>query len=157
MKSDKSRPRAGVGSSSMLMILVALAMTALGLLALGSARQTEAHTARNLQASLGYAQAAARVQQRLADIDEAAAEYAELMLVAADAIEWFEARAIEGVEWSLEGEGVSFVITEEAGDGRAIVATGKLLSGGKARYRLTSHAMTVQQNEPERSILLMGE
>ena len=47
MKKQDSQQRVGIGVSSVLMILVVLAMTALSLLALGSARSNESMTSRN--------------------------------------------------------------------------------------------------------------
>ena len=47
MKKQENQQRVGVGISSVLMILVVLAMTALSLLAFGSARSNDSMTRRN--------------------------------------------------------------------------------------------------------------
>lgn len=78
MSSMKADYRVGVGASSVLMILVALAMAALGLLAFGSARMTETLTRRNVDVSAAYYEAAAKVQEKLCEIDGAALAYRRL-------------------------------------------------------------------------------
>lgn len=157
MKHKKEEYRVGIGSSLVLMILVVLAMTALGLLALGSARQTEAQTARNLEASLSYYEAAARVQSALADIDGIIVEHE---LSASDAPldeSLFAGIAAEGVEWSRQGDALGFTINEDAGAGRTLVVKGDIPGEGGERFRLYSHTLIAAINDDDDDFLLIGE
>ena len=69
MKKQDSQQRVGVGVSSVLMILVVLAMTALSLLAFGSARSNESMTRRNADVGTAYYVAADQAQRTLAEVD----------------------------------------------------------------------------------------
>lgn len=153
MKERKTDYRVGIGSSSVLMILVVLTMTALGLLALGSARQTEKQTRRNLEASLGYYEAAARVQRALADIDDAIAEYGETGATE----QQYAERTPESVEWSQDNGTLAFTITEDAGDGRTLVAEGETGAEGDGRYVLKSHTLISSYVEDTQDLRLIGE
>lgn len=135
--SSGSQSRAGIGVSSVLMVLVVLAMAALSLLAFSSARTTESMTRRNAETSVRYYQLAAVVQQRLQAIDQAAFDQP------ADAPlrDWYEAQAIPDVQWREEADGLHFTITATGDAPQAVVAEGLLLEGEKRRYKLLSHRM----------------
>lgn len=152
--SNKSEYRVGIGASSVLMILVVLAMTALGLLSLGSARQTEAQTERNLQTTVAYYEAAARIQQKLLLIGEAAREYAA-QEGAPDS--WFDTHAIDGVQWTQSDATVGFMLSEPMDDEHVIAARGVL--GGGARPTLTQHTLisTKPLGDDAGELELLGE
>lgn len=134
MKKQDSQQRVGVGVSSVLMILVVLAMTALSLLALGSARSNESMTMRNADVGASYYAAADQVQRRLAQIDETLlagrSEAADLA--------WYQAQPLEAVEWEESDEGIRFAFTADAGNDLAIYVCG-LVTDGAQRYRIKEH------------------
>lgn len=157
---NRNRPdyRVGVGASSVLMILVVLAMAALSLLAFGSARDTEALTLRNVEMSAAYYEAAAGVQRKLALIDEAVLEYRQSHPGEELDPDWFSALGLQGVEWRAEDGGLSFSITAAAGGSRAISAQGQALTGDGPRYKLTGHAAyDAGAREEPQTLTLMGE
>lgn len=142
---ERSESRAGVGVSSVMMILVVLAMAALGMLAYSRAKSTESMTLRNAEVAQAYYAAAADVQRTLREIDLAAYERP-----AGDALQWYKARGVQNVEWSEENGEIRFIVSVEDGQGRRIVAQGRMLEGGKRRYELSSHCLvSMQSDEPE--------
>lgn len=156
MNRAKADYRVGVGASSILMILVVLAMAALGLLTFGSARDTEALTGRNVNLTVAYYEAAARVQQKLAMIDEAVLKYRLEGGAEPDETQ-FEGVA-GGVEWYTEGASLCFLIRQDAGAQRELTVRGKVLMTGDARYELSEHTLgSSAPSDSETMITLMGE
>ncbi len=134
MKKQDSQQRVGIGVSSVLMILVVLAMTALSLLAFGSARSNESMTRRNADVGASYYVAADQVQRKLAQIDElllkARQESADLA--------WFLSQPTEDVAWEESEKGISFSFTTDAGNDLAIFVRG-IVTDGQQRYQLAEH------------------
>ncbi len=157
MKHRKLEHRVGIGSSLVLMILVVLAMTALGLLALGSARQTEAQTQRNLSASVDYYAAAAQAQAELADLDSAAAELLSSGASLPFEPDMFEGKVNERIEWTQNGDVLCFTLKEDAGAGRVLIIKGEVPGKDGARYILTSHALSASTLDEDNDLQLIGE
>ncbi len=134
MKKQDSQQRVGVGVSSVLMILVVLAMTALSLLAFGSARSNESMTQRNADVGASYYVAADQVQRRLAQLDELLLKGRQ---ESAD-LAWYQAQSPEDILWEENEEGISFSFTTDAGNDLALFVRG-LLTEGPMRYLLREH------------------
>ena len=152
MKSDY---RMGMGASSVLMILVVLAMTALGLLSLGSARQTEAQTKRNLQTTLHYYEAAADVQKALAELDEALYE----LQADGESLDTATlATRMPHTTFRTEADGsMTFELLMPAGDEHQLVVRGDILAANGARYAVNEHALVSTYVAPEQTLTLIGE
>lgn len=153
MKKQDSQQRVGVGVSSVLMILVVLAMTALSLLAFGSARSNESMTRRNADVGVAYYLAADQAQRKLAEVDavllEGAAENADLG--------WYQAQELEGVEWLENEEGLCFTFTTDAAEGHAVYVRG-VVTDGPQRFRIAEH-LTIDSREAfdNNYLVLMGD
>ena len=147
MKKQDSQQRVGVGISSVLMILVVLAMTALSLLAFGSARSNESMTQRNVDVASGYYRLSAEVQERLAQLDE------QLAANQGD----YSAVTVDGVQFSSEeGKDPSFLLTVREGE-KSIVAEGILTPDQPLRYRvLAYYTQNVSTEEEAPYLELMG-
>lgn len=157
-KKSKGEYRVGVGASSVLMILVVLAMTALGLLSLGSARQTEAQTKRNLQTTIDYYTAADSAQAAIARIDGAAADYAAQGGGEPFDRLWFSAYDIDA-RFTDEQDGVvGFTLTLPAGDEHELTVKGTVSPTGSPRVNVSVHALATIYTPPQGDgLLLMGE
>lgn len=154
MSEGGTQSRVGIGVSSVLMVLVVLAMAALSVLAYSSTRATEAMTRRNVERTQACYQAAAQAEERLQAIDQAAWEKPP---ACEDELEWYQARAIPDVEWSLEAEKLCFVVTVPYGAGQAVVARGVMETEQKARYALLSFRTVSDEPTDETTNLnLMG-
>lgn len=154
MNPVRFQSRAGIGISSVLMVLVVLAMAALSMLAFSGARDTESMTRRNVEVSVAYYENAAQVQRRLMLIDQAALDRPG----DADSLKWYQSQAIDGVEWSREADGVHFTITLQNDQKQGIVAQGVMLEGQFPRYRLLSHKLSNHTPEEDEGFLnLIGE
>ena len=130
MKKPKPDFRIGVGASSLLMILVVLALTALSMLSLSGARNTEALTARGVEMTVCYYEAAARAQSRLAALhawllDNPEGEIPEAL----------------GVSLERDGARATFSFREDAGNERAIAVEGVYDPASSPALRLTRHAL----------------
>lgn len=153
MKKQDSQQRVGVGVSSVLMILVVLAMTALSLLALGSARSNQSMTQRNATVGSAYYVAADRVQKTLAEVDAVLLEGREN---AADLF-WYELQGLENVTWEEDEDGITFRFSEDTGEGHAISVCGRVLDGDE-RYQLIEHRLVDNRDLFEGNhFVLMGE
>ncbi len=153
MKKQDSQQRVGVGVSSVLMILVVLAMTALSLLALGSARSNESMTRRNADVGAAYYTAADQVQRKLAQIDETLltgrSETADLA--------WYQTQSPDAVEWEESDEGICFTFTTDAGNDLAIFVRG-LVTDGSQRYLLKEHRIIdTASYDTDDYFVLMGD
>ncbi len=153
MKKQDSQQRVGVGISSVLMILVVLAMTALSLLAFGSARTNQSMTQRNTDIAANYYVAADQAQRTLAQVDA--------VLMAGQAagadLGWYQSQGLPEVSWSDTGQGVQFSFTADAGQGLAVYVCG-LVTDGPQRYQIIEHR-TVDTRDWQESnhFMLMGE
>ncbi len=153
MKKQDTQQRVGVGVSSVLMILVVLAMTALSLLAFGSARSNESMTRRNADIGSSYYVAADLAQRKLADIDAVLLAGKQQ---AADLL-WYEANSPEGVTWQETLDGITFSFAIETPYEQAVLVEG-LVTEGPARYRITSHRIVENATDSEENFLiLMGD
>lgn len=151
MRASETNSRAGVGISSVLMILTMLAMAALGVLAYTSTMSAETTTLRSIDVTQEYYAAAAQVQERLMAIDQAVSE---LPSASEDPAAWLTARKIPDVEWA-DDDGLSFTITVLWGDDQAIVAKGTAAANG--HIRLLSHVLrSLDPPEETKQINLMG-
>ena len=153
MKRQDSQQRVGVGVSSVLMILVVLAMTALSLLAFGSARSNESMTRRNAEIGSSYYVAADQAQRKLAEVDA--------VLLAGKAEEadlnWYEANSPEGVSWEETDDGLSFTFSVETEYSQAVFVRG-LVTEGAQRYCIIEHRVVDSRNDMENDYLvLMGD
>ena len=153
MKKQDSQQRVGVGVSSVLMILVVLAMTALSLLAFGSARSNESMTQRNASIATSYYTAAAQVQQKLAEIDavllKGQAEAADIL--------WYEENSPEDVTWEESMEGITFSFSVETDYQQAVTLQG-LVTEGAERYRIIAHQVVDSRDTLEENyFVLMGD
>lgn len=153
MKKQENQQRVGVGISSVLMILVVLAMTALSLLAFGSARSNESMTQRNASIATSYYAAADQVQQKLAQIDavllKGQAEAADIL--------WYEENSPEGVSWEEAMEGIIFSFSVETDYQQAVSLQG-LVTEGPQRYRIIAHQVVDSREMlDDNYFLLMGD
>ena len=153
MKKQDSQQRVGVGVSSVLMILVVLAMTALSLLAFGSARSNESMTRRNADISSSYYVAADQAQHKLAEIDalllKGQAEAADIL--------WYEDNGPEDVTWEESMEGLTFSFSVDTEYQQAVYVQG-LVTEGPQRYRITAHQVVDASVELEEDyFMLMGD
>lgn len=153
MKKQDSQQRVGVGISSVLMILVVLAMTALSLLAFGSARSNESMTQRNADISSSYYVAADQAQRKLAEIDalllKGQTEAANIL--------WYEANGPADVTWEEAMEGLTFSFSVDTDYQQAVYVQG-LVTEGPQRYRITAHQVVDASVELEEDyFMLMGD
>lgn len=153
MKKQDTQQRVGVGVSSVLMILVVLAMTALSLLAFGSARSNESMTRRNADIGASYYLAADQAQRKLAEIDavllKGQAEAADIL--------WYEDNSPEGVTWEESMEGITFSFSVETDYQQAVTMQG-LVTEGPQRYCIIAHQVMDNAAEMEEDyFLLMGD
>lgn len=153
MKKQDSQQRVGVGVSSVLMILVVLAMAALSLLAFGSARSNESMTRRNADISSSYYVAADQAQRKLAEIDalllKGQAEAADIL--------WYEDNGPADVTWEESMEGLIFSFSVDTDYQQAVYVQG-LVTEGPERYRITAHQVVDASVELEEEyFMLMGD
>lgn len=135
---QKPEYRVGMGASSIMMILVTLALAALSLLSFYVARSGAALSRRNRDMAVRYYTAAAEVQRTLAELDAS---------FTPEAIAWRE--ALNKLEPSvpladrklvlLDGGG--FSITVDAGGGRELQAEGVFTPGARRGPTLTRHQL----------------
>ena len=153
MKKQDTQQRVGVGVSSVLMILVVLAMTALSLLAFGSARSNESMTRRNADIGASYYVAADQAQRKLAEIDavllKGQAEAADIL--------WYEENSPEDVIWEESMEGITFTFSVKTDYQQAVSIQG-LVTDGPQRYSITAHQVVDSSVELEEDyFVLMGD
>lgn len=156
MKREKADYRIGVGASSVLMILVVLALTTLSLLAFGSARNIEALTRRNVEMTCAYYEAEARTQEQLMRIDQAALDLSRRDDGAADAA-WFDTYGI-AAQWESTEDGLRFTLNNEAGEGRTLCTVGLIRPEGDRRYTLEQHVLVSEAlDETQKYLNLIGQ
>lgn len=153
MKKQDTQQRVGVGVSSVLMILVVLAMTALSLLAFGSARSNESMTQRNADIGSSYYAAADLAQRKLAEVDAvllaSRTEEADLS--------WYETNSPDGVSWEETEDGICFSFSVETEYEQAVYVQG-LVTEGTQRYQVTEHRVVDSRDMIEDDyFVLMGD
>ena len=151
--------RVGVGASSILMVLVVLALTAVSLLSFQSALNAEALTNRNLQMTTAYYEASARVQRKLAGLDTV------LAVVKAKSIADTESLATlllplglaELNVWEADGGQLAFSFAEDAENDRKIEVQGFLALTGseEVRYTIARYQLVSAPMEEEWDVDLM--
>ena len=145
----KTEYRVGVGASSILMVLVVLALTAVSLLSFQSARNADVLTKRNLQMTLAYYQASAKAQEKLAGMDALLAEILEDSGIPTeeDLAGHAEQLEMEEFEVWLEGEGMTFSFVEDAGYQRRLEVGGILAEDDGMRFQITKYMLTSDPEE----------
>lgn len=136
----KQRPeyRVGMGASSIMMILVTLALAALSLLSFYVARSNAALSQRNRDMVVSYYNAAAEVQRTLAELDEAFTPEAVAWRAALDSIDRDPARADVRLVL-LDGGGFSMAV--DAGGGRELAVEGTLGPAAESGLTLKRHQL----------------
>ena len=156
MSRNGNEYRVGVGASSVLMIMVVLALTAVSLLALSSARSTEALAQRGQAMTVAYYEAAGDAQLRLMAADQwlIAARQS-----AADEAAYQQALA-DTLPAGLTRTPAGFAFAVDAGEGRTLAVEADILPYAQtgARYRITRHQLVNQPwDEGEAYYTLIGE
>ncbi len=128
----------GIGASSILLILVVIALAALSLTALGSARNNAALSDRNLEMTLAYYTAAAQAQRTLAAMDAVIAEYA---IASTDVDALRTLFAFHGLSDVNVYSNYTFTFFINAGAQRILEVGGILSPGQETRYTLTRHTL----------------
>ena len=140
--SERSESRVGVGASSILMIVVVLALTAMSLLAFSSAGRTETLVKRNQEMSLGYYAAAAEAQTRLAAMDQKLYDLRTREGMTAEA---YGQALLQMTEYGVtqSADGYTFAFAVDAQDSRELCLAGTLSAWEMQgqRYRLTRHEL----------------
>lgn len=139
----KGEYRVGVGASSILMVLMVLALTAISLLSFSTARNAEILTKRNVAMTTAYYEATTRVQQKLAAMDTLMVEKKkEASAVSAESLrEDLRNLGITDIEVLRENENWVFLFFEEAGYERQIRVEGMLTLSGTSRYQVRQHQL----------------
>ena len=147
----KTEYRVGVGASSILMVLVVLALTAVSLLSFQSARNADVLTKRNLQMTLAYYQASATAQEKLAGMDNLLAKLQKDNGVPTEESLASLAEQLEMEEFEvwLEGEEVAFSFVEDAGYQRRLEIKGVVPTNGADRYQVTKYMLTSDPEEDD--------
>lgn len=156
MNREKSEYRVGVGASSVLMILVVLALTALSLLALSSARDTEALSRRNQSMVVDYYEAAADAQLRLMEADQ----WLAAARAAADGGVDFEQALADALPEGFSLTDYGFAFQQSAGDDRVILVEADIAPPGQPgpRYTVTRHqSIGTAPFASENEFTLIGE
>lgn len=160
MNKQKSEYRIGVGASSILMVLVVLALTALGLLSFGGARNAETLANRSMQMSTGYHQAAATAQRQLAIMDDALQRTMGELDVesAANFCEEMQKKGLVGFSLNEEADMLLFSFHVNALYDRELQLAGRILPQVGTRYQLTRHELvSLQPEDDEPHFFLMGD
>jgi len=149
-KRVKTEFRVGVGASSILMVLVVLALTAVSLLSFQSALNAEALTNRNLQMTTAYYEASARAQERLAAMDAVLAEAGAEGVADAKGIfdRLVTLNFLELKVWQAD-DGLAFSFAEDAQDDRRVEVQGFLTPSEPVRYRVTRYQLVSAPMEDE--------
>lgn len=133
---QKAEYRIGVGASSILMILVTLALAALALLSLYAAKSNAALCKRNVEMTVQYYHAADDTQHILAAIDESQTPEA---IAKREAIESFVCHWTGEVVPVSVQEGGTFAFSVGAGAGRTLATEGVIRADGSVS--LTRHTL----------------
>ena len=172
MSKPKAEYRVGVGASSIMMILVVLAMTALSLLSYSSAQKAEVMGKRSMTMVTAYYEASAEVQQKLAVMDDILAEAeqnwkAEKAPDAGNEVSEgdhsqgsnvsqmqfisvaFTNRGLVDVSLAEEDGGVEFTFSADARYERMILVKGIINLGENPRYQVTAHELVSLQVEDD--------
>ncbi len=153
MKKSFGEYRIGIGASSVLMILVVIALAALSLLSLGNARGSSTLSDRNLSMTLSYYQATAKAQQMLGAMDGLEKEYAA---GSPNADGWNALLAAHGLPDITIDEDGTFAFSLDAGAGRSLAVEGTFTPDSVPRFTLTRHELTAaaETQEPSMNLLI---
>ena len=172
MSRPKAEYRVGVGASSIMMILVVLAMTALSLLSFSSAQNAEVMADRNMAMVTAYYQAAGNVQYTIAFMDDILMEAENDWMAGGPPttgeeapsgddsqdtsaspmqLLWkaFDNRGLTAVSLDEEEEDIKFTFSTDAGYERMILVKGIINLGMNPRYRITAHELVSLQLEDD--------
>ncbi len=139
---SKNEYRVGVGASSILMVLVVLALTAVGLLSFSSARNLEVLTRRNVEMTSAYYTASAEVQKKLAVMDAKLVETQAAGTVDPQVV----LAALESVGIATEADPqkagqLKFAFSQDAGHRRHIDVAGVIALSSSSRYQVTQYQL----------------
>lgn len=135
---QKAEYRVGVGASSILLILVVLALTALSLLSIKAAQDNTALTERNVSMTLAYYEAAAKVQRTIADMDQ---KRLELDVTDSEALPAFRAYLANQLVPVLLLDDLTFTMTVNAGAEREVIVEGAVIPGAAGGISITRHEL----------------
>jgi len=155
----KTEYQVGVGASSVLMVLVVLALTAVSLLAFCSARNAEVLALRNVEMTTGYYSAAARVQERIGLMDSIYAGLsAQDPSVSTDVLtREFSSLQIAQLQIHETDAGWHFAFVEDAGFERRIMVEGSIFRSGAERFQIVRHQLVSEPAySPAFEFQLMG-
>lgn len=156
----KGEYRVGVGASSILMVLMVLALTAISLLSFSTARNAEVLTKRNVVMTTAYYEATTRVQQKLAAMDTLMMEkQKEATTMDAESLrEDLRNLGITDIQILRENENWEFLFFEDAGYERQIRVEGILSLSGSSRYQVRQHQLISESASDDfDEYVLMGE
>jgi len=152
--------RAGLGAASMVLILLVLCLALLGVLSLVTARADLRMSERDVELAQHYAEAAACVQQALAELDS---QMAEAWHASTDDAQYAQrcmqiTRAADaGVEWT---DDATACLRFDAGEEREIFVQIRRMTWDKSaekRYIIEKHMLRDNLNlEQTESLTLMG-
>ena len=134
----KTDYRVGVGASSILMVLVVLALAAMSLLSLSAARNSEALGDRTMDMAVDYYQAAAEAQRMLAAMDATLADHAAEV---PDSATWQAMLQAHGVPDIQVAADLTYTFSVNAGAQRILEVSGLLTPTQPQRYTLTRHQL----------------
>jgi len=172
MSRPKAEYRVGVGASSIMMILVVLAMTALSLLSFSSAQRAEVMGKRSMMMTTAYYEAAAMAQQKLAVMDDILVEAGRGRMtggtpdageeasvgdrsqgtgasLAQFLSEAFANRGLTDIALAEEDGEVEFSFSTDAELGRVVLVRGIINLDENPRYRITAHELVSLQMEDD--------
>ena len=134
----KTDYRVGVGASSILMVLVVLALAAMSLLSLSAARNSVALGDRTLDMTTNYYQAVSEAQRMLAAMDASLADHA---IDNPDAATWQALLQAHGIPDITVAADLSYSFSVNAGAQRMLEVGGRLTPTQPQRYTLTRHQL----------------
>jgi len=142
-KKNKMEYRVGVGASSVLMVLVVLALTAVSLLAFFSARNAEVLALRNVEMTTSYYAAVARIQETIGLMDSVFVELsAKDDSISTDGLaSAFSSLQIAQFQIHETDTGWRFAFVEDAGFERNIMVEGYISLSGTERFQIVRHQL----------------
>ena len=165
---NKTDFRIGIGTSSILLMLVVLALTALSLLAYSSARNNATLANRDLLMTLAYYEAAAQAQRDLCTMDALlAGNDAPIATTSANNIQTAEPiQSNDAATWQAQFDAhdlrsvivhsdLSYTLTIDADESRVLVVEGQLSPGTATRYTITRHELVNMAAYLEPTLQLM--
>ena len=138
MRESIREARFGVGVPTLVMILTVLCLTTLGVLTLTAGRMDARLTKRSTEMTVGYYQAAAVAQERLAEMDR--------LLSLNDDGKAFRAWAVAEAMTQTPG-GVAFSV--DAGGERQLWVRVALTPGNEVPFRVVEHVLESRLLQPQ--------